>query len=57
MFKTIKKPLDSCEYYERAGRFDKAIDVLLENKLFEYAIHSLKRYERLKEVFINLFYC
>lgn len=52
MYRITKKPLESCKYYERAGCFEKAIDVLLENKQFENAIHSLNKYERLKKVFL-----
>ncbi|CAG2203731.1 unnamed protein product [Mytilus edulis] len=49
MYRRTKKPLESCQYYERAGHFEKAIDVLLEHKQFENAIHALNRYERLKK--------
>lgn len=45
MFRKTKEPLKSCKYYELAGRYDKSIDVLLENKEFEEAIHSLHRYQ------------
>lgn len=56
MYRRTKKPLESCQYYERAGHFEKAIDVLLEHKQFENAIHALNRYERLKKVYIVITY-
>ncbi|XP_052085613.1 uncharacterized protein LOC127723124 [Mytilus californianus] len=46
MYRRTNKPLASCEYYELAGRFEKSIDVLLENKQFEKAIHSLNKYQK-----------
>ncbi|CAG2222140.1 unnamed protein product [Mytilus edulis] len=45
MYRRTKKPQESCKYYERAGRYEKSIDVHLENKQFEEAIHSLHRYQ------------
>ncbi|VDI24147.1 Hypothetical predicted protein [Mytilus galloprovincialis] len=45
MYRRTKKPQESCKYYELAGRYEKSIDVHLENKQFEEAIHSLHRYQ------------
>ena len=49
-FRKLKRPLEASRCYEQLGKFNMAVETLVENDLYEIAIDTLKRYTRLKEV-------
>ena len=54
-FRKLKRPLEASRCYEQLGKFNMAVETLVENDLYEIAIDTLKRYTRLKEVsWLNL---
>lgn len=50
LYNQMKRPIESHQFYMKAGRFDKAIDVLLESKRFTEAIKCIQDYQNLSEV-------
>lgn len=46
----LKRPKDESRCYEQIGKFNLAVETLVENGLFEMAIDTLWRYKTLREV-------
>ena len=49
-YRKLKRPLEASGCYEQLGKFNMAVETLVENDLYEMAIDTLKRYKHLKEV-------
>ncbi|XP_078333030.1 TPR and ankyrin repeat-containing protein 1-like isoform X2 [Crassostrea virginica] len=45
----LKRPLKASRCYEQLGKFNMAVETLVEDDLYEMAIDTLKRYKHLKE--------
>lgn len=55
MFRRGNKPSECCRIFEHISRFDKAIDVLQEFKMYDEAVASLRRYKEKKVNISNFF--
>lgn len=49
-YHTLKRPKDESRCYEQIGKFNLAVETLVENGLFEMAIDTLSRYKSCREV-------
>ncbi|XP_062597185.1 TPR and ankyrin repeat-containing protein 1-like [Saccostrea cucullata] len=48
-YRKLKRPAEGSRCYEQLGKFNLAVDTLVENDLYEMAIDTLQRYKLLKE--------
>lgn len=55
-YRKLKRPIEESRCYEQLGKFNLAVETLVENDLYEMAIDTLRRYKSLrevKEIYIN----
>lgn len=49
-YRKLKRPIEESRCYEQLGKFNLAVETLVENDLYEMAIDTLRRYKSLREV-------
>lgn len=49
-YRKLKRPIEGSRCYEQLGKFNLAVETLVENDLYEMAIDTLKRYKSLTKV-------
>uniref|UniRef100_K1PIT9 Lupus brain antigen 1-like protein n=1 Tax=Magallana gigas TaxID=29159 RepID=K1PIT9_MAGGI len=48
-YRKLKRPIEGSRCYEQLGKFNLAVETLVENDLYEMAIDTLKRYKSLRK--------
>lgn len=49
-YRKLKRPIEGSRCYEQLGKFNLAVETLVENDQYEMAIDTLKRYKSLRKV-------
>lgn len=49
-YRKLKRPIEGSRCYEQLGKFNLAVETLVENDLYEMAIDTLRRYKSLRKV-------
>lgn len=52
-YRKLKRPIEEGRCYEQLGKFNLAVEILVENDLYDLAIDTLRRYKSLRKVYVT----
>lgn len=52
-YRKLKRPVEASRCYEQLGKFNLAVETLVENDQYELAVDTLTRYKSLRKVYVT----